>query len=313
MIDQPDSNGKSNNSGESEPSLSPLASASTRQVEAPAKPKQKADYRAKARKYGHYVLRFLVAIRRFLATIVGFLDKYDGAITALATVAIVVLTFNYVRYSKRQWEAMDGQLEVMRQQLPELQRASKAAEDAAKTGQDTVVEMRNGTDLQRNIARLIYGIPKVVLAFHSVSRDEQGRIWADVQFQNFGKQNADNLRAAIKVAFRRSPPPHPPKLSDFKDSEFKMLNGDVLRPGKKNAKNPDVQAASPAYARPIYPDEYASLRVPGVYVYIWGIVKYKDFTRTENEPYPFCRFAPAIDVLSKPPGAPYGQPWNDCP
>jgi hypothetical protein len=35
-----------------------------------------------------------------------FADSHNGAITALATVAIVVLTFYYVTYSKKQWEEM---------------------------------------------------------------------------------------------------------------------------------------------------------------------------------------------------------------
>ena len=35
-----------------------------------------------------------------------FADAHDGAITALATVAIVVLTIFYVTYSKKQWEEM---------------------------------------------------------------------------------------------------------------------------------------------------------------------------------------------------------------
>lgn len=44
--------------------------------------------------------------------LVGFLDRHSGTITALATVAIVVLTCFYVRYSKRQWETMRDTLEV---------------------------------------------------------------------------------------------------------------------------------------------------------------------------------------------------------
>jgi len=43
----------------------------------------------------------------------GFLlaDKHSGGITALATVAIVVLTVFYVKYSKHQWKTMQRQLE----------------------------------------------------------------------------------------------------------------------------------------------------------------------------------------------------------
>src|SRR5271157_2983162 len=41
---------------------------------------------------------------------IEFLDAHNGTITALATVAIVVLTGFYVRYSGRQWQVMEKQL-----------------------------------------------------------------------------------------------------------------------------------------------------------------------------------------------------------
>jgi hypothetical protein len=40
------------------------------------------------------------------------LDAHAGIISALATVAILVLTYFYVRYSKRQWKVMEQQLEL---------------------------------------------------------------------------------------------------------------------------------------------------------------------------------------------------------
>jgi hypothetical protein len=43
-----------------------------------------------------------------LKTALAFADKHDGAITALATVAIVVLTYFYVSYSKQQWKEMQN-------------------------------------------------------------------------------------------------------------------------------------------------------------------------------------------------------------
>ena len=65
---------------------------------------------------GEYRMRVIVAVWRFVArrfiAVVGFLDKYHGAVTALATVAIVMLTFVYVKYSKKQWETMQDTLQV---------------------------------------------------------------------------------------------------------------------------------------------------------------------------------------------------------
>lgn len=59
-------------------------------------------------------MRFVVAIRRLFFVVVDFLDKRSGAITALATVAIVVLTFVYVTYSKKQWQTMQDSNQIAR-------------------------------------------------------------------------------------------------------------------------------------------------------------------------------------------------------
>ena len=56
--------------------------------------------------YGQYVVPFLVACWRRVCIFPSFCDEHDGAITALATAAIVVLTTFYVSYSKKQWEAL---------------------------------------------------------------------------------------------------------------------------------------------------------------------------------------------------------------
>lgn len=80
---------------------------------------EKANYTAK---YGKQVVRALVAVPKtffrifsfLLGRFVRLLDRHQGSITALAAIGIAVLTLYYVRYSKRQWEAMRGQLAEMR-------------------------------------------------------------------------------------------------------------------------------------------------------------------------------------------------------
>ena len=56
-------------------------------------------------------------IVRPFVTVFDFFNKNDGgvgaiaaSVSAIATIAIVCLTFNYVKYSKKQWETMDRQL-----------------------------------------------------------------------------------------------------------------------------------------------------------------------------------------------------------
>jgi heme/copper-type cytochrome/quinol oxidase subunit 4 len=96
--------------------------------------------------YGEYVIWFLIV----LAFVVlptwhvtrEFLDKHNGAVSAISTIAIMLLTIAYVRYSRHQWQVMDGQLGQMRQQLPELHKSAQAAiysAKAAKTNADTLI------------------------------------------------------------------------------------------------------------------------------------------------------------------------------
>jgi hypothetical protein len=84
----------------------PPASASSAQT-------QNASERAKK---GKHIMRFFIAVWIRIKRIFGFCDRHDGSITALATVAIVILTAFYVGYSKRQWIAMKGQLDQMKSQ-----------------------------------------------------------------------------------------------------------------------------------------------------------------------------------------------------
>src|ERR1700680_5146882 len=53
-----------------------------------------------------YIVRPLITIGRSFKGLFSFVDRHDGSVTAAATVAIVFLTFFYVSYSKRQWQAM---------------------------------------------------------------------------------------------------------------------------------------------------------------------------------------------------------------
>src|SRR5258708_1915010 len=53
-----------------------------------------------------------IAIWEIIKKCAQFLDTHNGTITALATVAIVVLTGFYVKYSRRQWKVMEKQLHL---------------------------------------------------------------------------------------------------------------------------------------------------------------------------------------------------------
>lgn len=96
---------------------SSLPNASTSLSETPTATRRTPDDKAKKkREFGAYIMWTLAGIRRGITSLFRVLDKHDGSITALATVAIVGLTFVYVRYSKKQWETMNGQLTQMQSQ-----------------------------------------------------------------------------------------------------------------------------------------------------------------------------------------------------
>ena len=74
------------------------------------------------RKYDHYIMWPLIAAWRLLILIRDFLDKHSAIINALATVAIVALTFVYVKYSKKQWETMKESNGITRDAMVAAQR-----------------------------------------------------------------------------------------------------------------------------------------------------------------------------------------------
>jgi hypothetical protein len=116
LINKPQPKSKNDDPKKSEHSLSSVANIAIN----PSSPTPGADYQEehprKTDQHSGYRMRVIVAMRRFIArrfmVVVSFLDKYNGAVTALATVAIVMLTFVYVTYSKKQWETMQDTLKV---------------------------------------------------------------------------------------------------------------------------------------------------------------------------------------------------------
>jgi hypothetical protein len=110
LIDEPKADSQRNESKQSEGGL-PIASATLGNAPAAASQSQTKESQ-QPRNYSRYVVRPFVTIWGVVRLSFGFLDKHAGSITALATVAIVILTCFYVRYSKKQWETMRESLQV---------------------------------------------------------------------------------------------------------------------------------------------------------------------------------------------------------
>src|SRR6185312_11412168 len=68
--------------------------------------------------YPEYILWILIVLG--LCSLIvwkdcrDYLDRHNGSVAALSTVVIAILTAVYVRYSGRQWRAMEGQLAEMK-------------------------------------------------------------------------------------------------------------------------------------------------------------------------------------------------------
>jgi hypothetical protein len=73
-------------------------------------------------------------VRRLFGFVIGFLDKNSGAVTAIATIAIGILTWEYVTYSKKQWETMQDSNRTSREALVTVQRGFIRFNDVALNG-----------------------------------------------------------------------------------------------------------------------------------------------------------------------------------
>ncbi|MGA3034115.1 MAG: hypothetical protein ABSD70_12575, partial [Terracidiphilus sp.] len=82
-------------------------------------------------------MRALKAIGRGMASTVNWIDSKGPFITALATVAIAVLTGVYVHWSHAQWSVMNRQLCQMMKQTADTEIAANAAKESADINKQT--------------------------------------------------------------------------------------------------------------------------------------------------------------------------------
>jgi len=73
------------------------------------------------RYYAQYVMRPLKAIWRRILITIDWINQKGPFVTAIATVAIALLTAFYVLYSRGQWQVMSGQLSVVQRQFRQAQ------------------------------------------------------------------------------------------------------------------------------------------------------------------------------------------------
>jgi hypothetical protein len=114
LIDEPKSGGEGKTADKAESGLSVSTTPHSNPPGVASQPETGDPQKIK--KEGEHIMWPLVAMWAGIKSLFDFLDRHDGSITALATVAIVVLTSFYVGYSQKQWEVMQGQLRQIESQ-----------------------------------------------------------------------------------------------------------------------------------------------------------------------------------------------------
>lgn len=158
--------------------------------------------------------------------------------------------------------------------------------------------MNSAGKLQVGVARLTYGIPSVVLTPWMGVYDNNGQVFAVVNMYNQGRVFANSIQAAIKVDFLESEPTdynfgdqafqsaNPSTLPIF-DSQTIPYDPNVVHPTKKVAEYATMTVTMPTLVPRAQGLNYARKKI-----YVWGIIRFKDFTGDWAEPYKFCRFTP---------------------
>jgi len=159
-------------------------------------------------------------------------------------------------------------------------------------------QMVQQTKLQIGTAHLVYGVPLVTPTPWMGVYDNNGQVSAVVNMYSQGRVYANSIEAAIKVDFLESEPTD----YNFSDQDFQPVSPSTLPkldpetiPYDPNVSHPAKKVSEHATVTVFYPDpippaegfKYARKRI-----YVWGVIRYKDFTDGWADPNKFCRFTP---------------------
>jgi len=308
MVDTPKRSGNGDEAKIKESGSAPVTDALSG-TDPRANAKEQTQNSDQERSYSQYIVWPFVAVWKFLfkpiwkfflKPIGQFLDRHNTSVTAIATIVIGFLTYNYVKYSKEQWEVMNGQLEEMK-----------------KTRQDN----RELVDLQKQIAKATFG------AFVDLNREWMGvkhseqskKVWVAIQVENYGVTAADSVLVAASLAFRDSTPSKSER-GNFTIADGKPIELSTLPAIKTSQNIPDSQKIGnvpQAAVNQVSPGEYPRLKDERMRIYVWGKIYYKDLAG-DSRPTDFCQYAPAKNALealvTDYPNGPSGYPgpYKQC-
>jgi hypothetical protein len=142
-----------------------------------------------------------------------FLDAHAGSISALATIAIMVLTFAYVIYAKSQWKVMDGQLKEMRDTGIQMGQQVEVMRGQLTATQDLVGAYRDGLTQNRQRDRA-----RVVIVLDRINPQPDVNLGVTCRLENGGQGRAFILNSLGKFVYSNTTdinPGIPPNWSRF--------------------------------------------------------------------------------------------------
>ncbi len=228
---------------------------------------------------------FNTIIRQTLLKIqnaIVFIDRHNGVVTALATIAIAILTAFYVGYAKNQWMVMHAQLEEIRSSSTQTDKLiaastvqSEASKISAETARQTLIASQRAW-LGPNDAKLD-GTPVV-----------GKKLNVFISFHNTGKEPARNVALMVdKNAV--TPMEEPAGIFHWKNLIFlnKCLNLKEREAGQ--IIYPSTGFASVTFMSPLQEDIIDEDIVTGKkWLMIEGCFAYKTFGKTRHSA--FCYF-----------------------
>ncbi len=184
------------------------------------------------------------------------LDNHNGLVSAIAAVEIAILTIAYVVYAKNQWQVMSGQLEQMKEQLPELQKSSKAA-------------LLN--------AQYVFNAERPWMLIEIKTSDSPPGIvpdnmWFSVSFKNFGKTPAEVIGLDQRPECRVSCDDLPPN-SEYSDEGAAWSHTRIVPPGEV-WRHPGESSFAPNSF--LVGDQWKDIRNSGKRFVYWGRLRYRN-------------------------------------
>jgi hypothetical protein len=212
--------------------------------------------------YGEYVIWLLIAFGFtsliFVRPEREYLDNHSGMVSAIGTIAIMLLTIAYVRYSRRQWHTMEGQ-------MAEMQKRRREVADSSERQLRAYVVCDNGTIF--NVAN-----PVAVFLGQIFNPPSEAEITNPafgpgykLQIKNAGQTPAYEVRHWSNILFKEFPlksdlPARDPTITP---------TACVLGPGISSTKFNYL-------IKPLTAQQVSDLRDGTGAVYVYGDITYRD-------------------------------------